>query len=493
MSDRTIQITITNHSSKTLTQASASKTGGSTPSIVSGSLPLATGKSLTISADGNHDVTGVFTLADESKTVSFAVTYCHPHSDDPTTVSVPLNYDFADCQGWPDQNPYSGHDVIAAVNLYDGVTVRNKNGDGTGMNAYVVPLASDPYSMKGNCQDLANSLFAPNVRSSSVVQSYYDQGSACPYLPADFTGGQVSGQFSDYGTGGRLVQTLLNFWPGLNDGSTGSDQQMIHFLANYLVPDGGQDPLVMHVPNITYNEKVGGLPAYKITGYTAFPFATPGDKTSEANMANVKTFLMLLCSGAHFVAISADEDFKNFGSGITNTGRDLYTAFRHAGLAAGIGTDPGNSHYTTSLNGTGLYYGMVDQPWAPPGSELILSLLFGQTVNEPGFINNSYNTFMQLEGWQANTLHNDRHMADYAAYQASLWNISTYGACPYSEKRGTTIFLAPAAWFPTTSQVTLMMPYVGAYAQSATMPQPWLDTSVVWAPDAAPLASKYIG
>ncbi|MDI9654524.1 hypothetical protein QM306_40740, partial [Burkholderia cenocepacia] len=53
----------------------------------------------------------------------------------------------------------------------------------------------------------------------------------------------------------------------------------------------------------------------------------------------------------------------------------------------------------------------------------------------------TYNTFIQLEGWQAG---GSRHNADYATYQQTLWNISTYGVSAYSEKRATSIFLASA-------------------------------------------------
>ena len=36
----------------------------------------------------------------------------------------------------------------------------------------------------------------------------------------------------------------------------------------------------------------------------------------------------------------------------------------------------------------------------------------------------------------------ERHNATDAAYLNTLWNISTYGSCPYSEKRSTPIFIA---------------------------------------------------
>ena len=102
----------------------------------------------------------------------------------------------------------------------------------------------------------------------------------------------------------------------------------------------------------------------------------------------------------------------------------------------------------------------------------------------------TYNTFIQLEGWQAG---GSRHNADYATYQQTLWNISTYGASAYSEKRATSIFLAPAGWTPQVYQTTRMMPYVGAYAQSNGSPQGWLNPSLVTIPaDAPALPSRYV-
>ncbi|CAE6703322.1 hypothetical protein R75461_06292 [Paraburkholderia nemoris] len=78
-------------------------------------------------------------------------------------------------------------------------------------------------------------------------------------------------------------------------------------------------------------------------------------------------------------------------------------------------------------------------------------------------------------------------------YQQTLWNISTYGASAYSEKRATSIFLAPAGWTPQVYQTTLMMPYVGAYANSNGTPQSWLNTSLVTIPPGAPpLPSRYV-
>ncbi len=213
------------------------------------------------------------------------------------------------------------------------------------------------------------------------------------------------------------------------------------------------------------------------------------------NADPLKLFLMLLAGGAHFVAISADQDFTN--QGITSyASRPLYTAFNNSGLTQR--TDFANSHYSNSItyNNTGWYYLDITQQWAPENCGLILALLFGSTVN--GSRNpptGKFNTFMQLEGWPASGTGGDRHNADYNTYKQTLWNISTYGSCPYSEKRATSIFLAPAPWTPRIYQTTLMMPYVGAYANGTYPngePPSWLNTAVARVPSTAPtLPSQY--
>ncbi|HWD29035.1 MAG TPA: hypothetical protein VG387_17815, partial [Rhizomicrobium sp.] len=81
-----------------------------------------------------------------------------------------------------------------------------------------------------------------------------------------------------------------------------------------------------------------------------------------------------------------------------------------------------------------------------------------------------------------------RHGQDYAAYSQSFWNISTFGAAPYSEKRATTIFLAPAPWVPSIYSDTFMMPYVGAET-----PQLWLKTSLVQVPKNTPAPPSQYG
>ena len=54
-----------------------------------------------------------------------------------------------------------------------------------------------------------------------------------------------------------------------------------------------------------------------------------------------------------------------------------------------------------------------------------------------------------------------RHGADFATHGATFWNISTYGACPFSEKRGGTVFLAPRSWIERELRTQAMPLYRG--------------------------------
>lgn len=142
-----------------------------------------------------------------------------------------------------------------------------------------------------------------------------------------------------------------------------------------------------------------------------------------------------------------------------------------------------HSHYTAtyvSNIGRGLIYpDFVTAETAPTRDcPFILAFLFGRTGASDA------NTYFQLEGWPAIGLTGGkRHMADYAVHDSTKWNISTYGASIYSEKRGLTVFLAPPSWDPNKilvernargSNPTIMVPYVGAGTR-----QGWLDTNLI--------------
>jgi hypothetical protein len=433
----------------------------------SGSMPqssaaqIGPGQSMTVSASSNAaDCTGSFSLSGSD--ASFAVSYVHPFGSGATTVGItPSSGHIAGT----DAATYSGHAAVANVNLYRGVT--------TAAGGVVVPLGLLAPNAWNNCQDFANSMFGSNIRTASVIQSAYQSTAANGFVPpADFTGNQMAAFVAQWtnrwinGTGNAVVP--------------GDDAQLLDQLKRYVTSAASNGPLTMWVPQIAY--QAGSSPAnFYLSGYRAFPFV---DASGNWIADSVSAFLTLFAAGSHLVAISATNDVP---AGVSVQAFDDFMGA--SGLSTS--TDIGNSHYASVLNTTGRYYLSVGSDFAPAGCGLILSFLYGRTVNNALASAGTYNTFIQLEGWQAG---GSRHNADYATYQSTLWNISTFGASPYSEKRATSIFLAPAGWTPQVYQTTRMMPYVGAYAQSNGSPQSWLNTALVSIPaDAPALPSRYVG
>ncbi|MEZ5442485.1 MAG: hypothetical protein R3F15_13490 [Lysobacterales bacterium] len=509
-SERSMRIILWNHSNYTLTHFSGSATHGNAPcpdgltlsSSGSVSISLAPGGSLAVVAkNSSGGCTGQFTVTDSNNHVSFPVHYDHPSSNDPTTLYVVPDSSHPSCMGVNDVGTLSGHDITVNMGLYQGCAVQEWDDNGHAYTAgYVAPLSATPYE-GNNARDVVNSLFQTSIRKPDGVQHWFNQANAVPYLPADYTGGQliVNGSASPPGA---LLQLMLNQWPGATTPLNNTpDWPLIQFLANFLVPEtttSSTPALVMYVPKFSDQGYVSSSsatgPKYQLLGYQAYPLAGSG---SRFNMANVQTFLRLLLGGSHFVNIQADRDFQNQNptNPPANTGRNLYDEFKSAFPAqnsqSGRHICEGNSHYTNTVNTSGWYYGNQMGEWAASDCGLLLSFLVAKTAD------NQYNTFMQLEGWPAD---NDwvfgegslsggaRHGGDYAAYKQSLWNISTFGAAPYSEKRGTTIFLAPASWVPTIYSNTYMMPYVGAET-----PQSWLETALVSVPSGTPSTPSQYG
>ncbi len=328
-------------------------------------------------------------------------------------------------------------------------------------------------------------MFGPNMRSRNIVTAAY----GTPFPGADF-----SGQMRE------LCDALLACW--ISEGGSGSqydgalaadDKAILNFLAKYIAPAADLPLMRVWVPMLEQaaEDAPPGAPAvYRLLGYDALDLAEWQGDTVRWNEINLRLFLVLFLTGAHFVAISATRDFTN--QGLPNTGRDLFRMFLKSGLPQR--GDPAHSHYASRISTSGKYYLPIVEEWAPRNCGTILALLFGPTVNSVFELEASgqYNTFMQLEGWQTrpkaamisqpSTALNNRHIADFRAHQATVWNFSTYGACPYSEKRAATVFLAPQGWTPTLYQTTFMMPYVGAYALGTypnARPQPWLDPRLI--------------
>ncbi|WP_431227107.1 hypothetical protein [Burkholderia contaminans] len=459
IADRSITINVVNAiPSTTLAYGNAASRSGSLPQA--SQTQVATGQSTAVSASNSWgDCTGSFSLAGGD--ASFAVSYTHPFGSQPTTVSVTPSAGYV---SGADAATFPGHDSVANLTLYRGVATAN--------GAWVVPLAQLATPPANNCQDFANSMFGSNVRTAAAIQSAYQSTGPLGYVPpADFTGGQLAG---------FVAQWVQRWQSGAAYGVLpAADAQLVDALKQYVSSASNAGPLTMWVPQIAW--QAGSDPAvFALTGYRAFPFV---DAQGNWNASTLSAFLTLLAAGSHIVAISATNDLP---AGVTMQAFDSFMGA--SGLTTS--TDIGNSHYASVLNTTGRYYLSVGSDFAPANCGLILSFLYGRTVNNLLAGAGAYNTFIQLEGWQAG---GSRHNADYATYQQTLWNISTYGASAYSEKRATSIFLAPAGWTPQVYQTTRMMPYVGAYAQSNGSPQGWLNTSLVTIPaDAPALPSRYV-
>jgi hypothetical protein len=465
---RTIHIQVTNWCGVPLNFENPQTQEG--PPATASAPSVSNGGTITVTATNNSTFRagnkGTFQL--NGNGVTYTIFYTHPQLNAPTYIKLQ-----SATQGYVagiGEQSYTGDPVTATMNLYWGVSVQSA----TSTPGFATPLFDDAYQRSNNCQDIANSVFGPNMRASSLITNKFSQLTV-PFLPADFTGGQLTKTLTDV-----LYNCIIS--------NSGADQPIMQFLANYIAPGQGQAPMTMWVPNILYED--GNPAVFLIGGYSEFVLASNSGNGVQWSPGNLQAFLKLLLAGAHFVAISAAEDFANQGSPNYN-GRALYTAFQNSGLSQR--EDFANSHYCNPslYNNTGYYYLNITEQWAPPNCGLVLALLFGSTVNNsrspaPG----TFNTFMQLEGWPASGTGGGRHKADYEAYKKTLWNTSTYGACPYSEKRATTVFLAPPAWIPKIYQTTLMMPYVGAYANGFYpngVPQSWLDTSVARVPPHAPV------
>ncbi len=498
MSNKTIEIEVYNRTAYMLTSFAGTTTSGSLPvpdgnsppkgSTDSYTIGVGSGTSFTIKASGSDGCAGTVTLRDAGNNVAFEIVYNQQDSGDATIQTRALT--IPQCQGWNNHDSYSGDAVSAKVDLYQGTSVSLKQANGsTGVFGYVVPLDTNPYDVKRNCSDFVNSMFQKAIRGVEFT-GMYDQGSAAPYMPVDFTGGSVA-LCNDGTINSALVKILQALWPGqagVTPDTDSPDYPFIKFMANFLVPhvsgdsmtaDTTQAPLVMYVPTFSYVATKSAGPQYQLSGYRTFPFIGSG---TRFHMANVNLFLQLMLAGAHFVNIQASRDYDN--QNISNTGRDLYNSFKDQFKNGELRHScVGNSHYADHVNFSGWYYGDTYKEWAVSGSGLLVALLVGQTAS------GQWNTFMQLEGWPADgdvfttgsTTGGERHGTDFANYQTSLWNISTFGAIPYSEKRGTTIFLAPASWVPGICTSTYMMPYVGAET-----PQPWLNTDLVSVPAGTP-------
>ncbi len=359
-------------------------------------------------------------------------------------------------------------------------------------------------------QNLVNALFQPGVRdywsrliplanAASANNLLVAPGGVGPYLaPGAVAGGGAPPataaapppQPPDAAVQDRVWLlnaaeqfAMFNQWWGIWNrgggappaGAEPSDVALLDFLRDYILnpaPAGGPAgaPYVLWIPRTTYDGMVGDQVRLRLREYVAVPLwnAVAGAWAQAA----VERFFTLLAAGAHMVVVHAPTDVA--GLGLAVAPESFYDRF---GLVLGPTSNAAlfHSHYRggwslTNLYAAYAYPNTIVADAAPNPCPYIAAMLVGSTAYRVG---GNYNTFFQLEGWPAFGT-GGWHGADYNVHNATKWNLSTFGASIYSEKRGTTVFLAPANWNPQPQPGTLMAPYVGAGT-----PQGWLETALI--------------
>lgn len=297
---------------------------------------------------------------------------------------------------------------------------------------------------------------------------------------SDIENGKHNSGFANSTSQGRVLNSWLAAWQA-SQGDTQTyshyqtvDYDLIAFLAGYIKNNN----LYLCTPDLTYLgvEKGTHKAVYQNNGYQRKSFLTDnewnyGVVNSDGSLSlgsypddTVANFLKHLYFGSHFVVISSAQD--------TNQSVDFfYEKFQHSsGLT--ISWDKVNSHYSAStwVNTSGLYYLNITSDSEPSTNPLIAAFLAGRT-GDSGYSN----TFFQLEGWQSHFPYvGGWHAADYDQHEDTIWNYSTFGACCYSEKRSTPIFLAPDDFDLSLDPYTQMPLYNGAGSV-----QDWMNTDLI--------------
>jgi len=318
-----------------------------------------------------------------------------------------------------------------------------------------VALNSD-YS---NIPDFIYSLFNKDIRSVANV------------LSASLKGG-LTYSFTDPVSRYLVLSTWLAAWKKAGNklaGESGdlpnaahickADQDIMNFLAKYVY----ENNLSLYVPQLSYSsqsaaEETQDRVYYSTTGYkkmklrgdnAAFDYGSFNAATGAPVSGSVAWLLWYLFHGAHFVVVCA----KDNGADCTDNFRTAFTS----ALKGETVVCPLNSHYGGHLI-SDVYFLDVDNNVPDPPS-FILSLLIGSTTTPES------NGFMQLEGWQSQIFNAEgfsRHKFDYETHGKTLWNVSMFGACAFSEKRSTPLFLAQTSFDLTIDRVTHMPLYDGA-------------------------------
>jgi hypothetical protein len=329
-------------------------------------------------------------------------------------------------------------------------------------------------SNMSNIPAFIDSLYTPEVRDYGAVNDHIVEG-------------KLFHSFADPKSRGLILKAWLAAWQESQGdpfdardfaNCPETDGKLLAFIAAYIK----RYSLRLCVPDLEYvGLRTGHQAIYRITSddrkWHSFRFLRDGSwqyggfddrgaMVDEGGNKVVARFLKLLYHGAHTVIISSASDLG--GQGLDDFRVSLSTTFLPQGL---IRSDPGNSHYTSTVNLRGLYFPVVDSDTLPRYNPLIVAFLAGYTADF------KTNVFTQLEGWQARVPPTDggpRHHADYQANKDTLWNFSTFGACAYSEKRCTPVFLADDRFDLEIRQDTHMPHYVGAGSR-----QGWMDVDLL--------------
>jgi hypothetical protein len=454
------------------------------------------GHQMVFSGSGDIDCSGTLELyLDKGMTGDhFAVSYAARSPQlTPVRVSSPAGFSSGIEQT---QNLVGGTQVRVA--LYDGKLAN------AATNRYVIDLTSHPRQLADKYPfvyaDFVNSMFDPpkakeedKLRTIDAIDTAID---AMPKGVGSAKAGAV--YFADYSAQlAHLVAGWLDNWLHGTPFNI-ADDALIGFLKTYFMHSAPRQ--VLWLPRLSVAEYTPGQAAvFNLEGYDSISLSNAQGWIA----GGVTKFLYLLASGAHMVSICAEADLRPVGIHYS-IGRDIYHQLVGSDLSRG--QDLGNSHYKGDgkwkVNMSGWYYLAIASETMPSTVQyldggatcdagLLNAFLTCPTINDPGPIaDETANYFIQLEGWQQQGASGgDRHMRDFDASNAAAWNISTFGASPYSEKRATTVFLAPPDWKPVPTLVTCMMPYVGAYgikqADDTAKPQPWLRPDLVVLPDDA--------
>lgn len=308
-----------------------------------------------------------------------------------------------------------------------------------------------------NVSEFITSLFDPEVRTINSIR-------------AAIAKGQLTASFSSEVE--KIPPVWLATWQKAQRDayseidyahSQPDDQQTFAFLSQYIK----QNQLTLFVPKLKLVSGEASMPpVYELSGYDPLPLF----QNNRWHYESVLTLLNLFLFGAHFVVIHHPEDLPS-NTSVAN----FYDSFCKGALGSGKRRDPAHSHYTATVNICGYYFPSVESNSTPPNpAPFNLALLVGLTKSNVLCKSSAANSFFQLEGWQSPFA---RHNIDYELHKQTLWNISTYGASAYSEKRGTAIFLAPSNWKADLNSDTFMPPYVGAKSR-----QPWLNTGMITLP-----------